>query len=349
MIRLSASVFLFLLAVTVLAGGGLGAGEFTDGRIRLILHEDTGRFSLYYQSDPSRESFDPFFTDEDPRTSFIGLIINDKSYRLGESLAFRFRPAEEGADPAFYFESAFLQVMEEFVFIKTAGSSQTNGIQITVTLENRGPQELNLGLRFLIDTSLGERIHGRPPFFTDQRPIESETLIGPKDDDQRWISGNDRYSLMGSIAGPEGQRPDLIHFANWKRLNEASWKIGYSPGRNFNYLPYSIGDSAVCYYFEPRPLARGETFHYIILLAAEDAEGFTVPAARGRSQPVRETVPLPAAAPSPADTKQADMALLREMNSRIARYIAGEINLTEEELADMEAAIARIKVRYNLP
>jgi hypothetical protein len=349
MIRLSASVFLFLLAVTVLTGGGLKAGEFTDGRIRLVLHEDTGRFSLYYQSDPSRESFDPLFTDEDPRTSFIGLIINDKSYRLGESLAFRFRPAEEGTEPAFFFESPLLQVTEEFAFIKTAGSSRVNGVQITVTLENRSPRELNLGLRFLIDTSLGERIHGRPPFFTDQRPIESETLIGPKDDDQRWISRNDKCSLMGSIGGPAGQRPDLVHFANWKRLNEAPWKIGYTAGRNFNYLPYSIGDSAVCYYFEPRPLARGEAFRYAILLAAEDAEGFTGPSARDRSRPVRETVSLPPAIPSPADTKQADMALLREMSSHIDRYIAGEISLTEEELADMEAAIARLKVRYNLP
>jgi hypothetical protein len=328
----------------------LGAAEFADGRIRLVLHEDTGRFSLYYMDDLSRGSFAPLFVDQDPRTSFFSLLLNDRSYRLGESSAFRFRRNEAGPAPSFIFESSFLRVIEDFSFIKTAGSSLVNGIQITVTLENLSPREAYLGLRFLVDTSLGEGKNTSPPFLTDKRTLDSETLITPKDDDLWWISRNDRLSLMGSISAGVEQGPDLVVFANWKRLNEVPWKISPVPGRNFNYLPYSIGDSAVCYYYEPRPLSRGDILSYTILLSVEDEKGFTSYATGSQddlSWFLRETVPLPEI---PAeDSKHADLLLLQDLISRIDRYVAGEISITEEELAAMETVMARLKARYGLP
>jgi hypothetical protein len=348
---------LFLPALLLLfmpGPAGPGAAEFTDGPVKLILHEDTGRFSLYHMNDMTTERFEPLFAAQDPRTSFVSVILNDKSYRLGESPAFRLRL--EGEGPSLVFQSSFLRVREEFSFIKTAGSSLTNGIRITITLENTGPREVNLGLRFLLDTSLGEGKGGAPPFLTDLRPLEAETLISAGDEDGRWITRNSALSLMGSIGAGVEQGPDLVHFANWKRLNEAPWKTGYSAGRNFNYLPYSIGDSAVCYYYEPRLLARGDTFARTILLAVEDPRGFTphdADSAGGPPLPPQETVPLPQAdsapAPAPADDRDADIALLRDLISRVDRFVAGEISITEEDLTVMEATITRLKARYGLP
>jgi hypothetical protein len=340
------------LPLLFLVPGGLEAADFTNGRIRLTLHDDTGRFSLYYMEDLSRETFAPLFVDQDPRTSFFSLILNDRSYRLGESSAFRFRRDEAGAVPSFIFESAFLRVVENFSFIKTAGSSLANGIQITVTLENLSPQEAYLGLRFLVDTSLGEGKHADPPFLTDKRPLDSETQITAKDDDLWWISRNDTLSLMGSIRSGVEEGPDQVIFANWKRLNEVPWKINAVPGRNFNYLPYSIGDSAVCYYYEPRPLSRGDTRSYTILLSVEDEKGFTAYTTGIEDDFsrwfLRETVPLSSETPA-QDSRQADLFLLRELINRIDRYLAGEITITEEDLAAMETVIARLKARYGLP
>jgi hypothetical protein len=351
---------------------GLEAAEFIDGPVKLILHEDTGRFSLYYMHDPVTEKFEPLFAAQDPRTSFAGVILNDKTYRLGESPSFRFRLENGGGNPAFVFQSSFLRAVEEFSFIKTDGSSLTNGIRIKITLENTGPREVSLGFRFLLDTSLGEG--AAPPFLTDRRAIESETLINAGDDDRWWITRRGPLSLMGSIAAGVDRGPDLVHFANWKRLNEVPWKTNYSAGRNFNYLPYSIGDAAVCYYYEPRFLPRGDVLTYTILLAAEAPQGFTVPAGEpSRSPP--ETVPLPEAAPppgtaaplpdpalspgtaaalpeaapSPGNARNADIALLRDLINRVDRFIAGEISITEEDLAVMEATIARLKARYGFP
>ncbi|MDR2257960.1 MAG: hypothetical protein LBE14_02295 [Treponema sp.] len=329
----------------------LGAADFSDGRIRLTLHEGSGRFTVSYMSDMSKETYEPFFVDQDPRTSFFSVMVNDKIYRMGESSAFRVRTEEASSGPCFVFESAFLMVREEFSFIKTAGSSLSNGIKVTVTLENRGPQQTDLGFRFLIDTNLGEGIHGEPPFLTDTRPIASETAVDGGDSDQWWISRNDRLALMGSISAGVEEKPDIVHFANWKRLNDVPWKTGYSPGRNFNYLPYSIGDSAVCYYYEPRPVSRGEIRMFTILLAAEDKNGFASYFAgfqNDLSRFLKETVPLDGEAPS-ADSRQSDLILLRDLINRIDSYAAGETAITEEELAAMELVISRIKARYGLP
>jgi hypothetical protein len=155
---------------------------------------------------------------------------------------------------------------------------------------------------------------------------------------------------MGSIGTGVERGPDLVVFSNLKRLNDVTWKISSVPGRNFNYLPYSIGDSAVCYYYEPRPLSRGDILSYTILLSAEDENGFTAYSAGAGddlSRFLRETVPLPEV--SSADSKQADLFLLRELINRIDRYVAGEISITEEDLAAMETVITRLKVRYGLP
>jgi hypothetical protein len=352
-------VFLSLLFVFRIP---LGAVDFTGGRVRLTLHEAAGRFSLSYMTDMTREAYEPFFVSQDPRTSFFSVMVNDKIYRLGETSAFRIRAEENAVNPALVFESSFLLVREEFAFIKTTGASLANGLKITITLENRSPQQVDAGLRFLVDTSLGEGIHGSPAFITDKRPIPSEIIIEKKDADQWWVSRNERLALMGSISAGVEQGPDLVHFANWKRLNDVPWKTTYSPGRNFNFLPYSIGDSAVCYYFDPRPLSRGETVSYTILLALEDKEGFAAYFAGGQDDMSRflsETVPLPSVFPpidppsldAPVDThnRESDLILLRDLIRRVDLYLAGEISITEEELAAMELVINRLKARYGLP
>jgi hypothetical protein len=334
-----------------------GAGDYTDGRIKLTLHEGQGRFSLYYLNDAPAPnvppSYEPFFADRDPRTSFLTVRVNDKTYKLGDTASFRTRIAGSPANPAFIFESPFLQVTESFSFIKTASSAQVNGIKITVTVQNRNDKQVDAGLRLLLDTNLGEG-PGREAFVTDTRSIHSETVSGSGE--RRWISENSRLSLMGSIEIEEGKNPDLVLFANWKRLNDVPWNISYVPERNFNYLPYSIGDSAVCYYFDPRPLPGDGEFSFSVCLAAADADGFTSSGTAYPKDYRKEITESPGAASSespvsPASSRssgEADFALLQELIDRIDAYLSGDIIITGEDLAGMEHTITRLKKRYGL-
>jgi hypothetical protein len=242
----------------------------------------------------------------------------------------------------------------------------TNGVQIIIRAVNLNSREALVGCRVLLDTSLGEGNAGTP-FITDRQSITSETAI-ERGTEKWWISGNDRLSFMGSISEGVEKTPDLVHFANWKRFNEAPWKIDYIPGRNFNYLPYSIGDSAVSYYFNPVLLSGGQSCSCSLLLAAEDGAGFTawrsgssapsglLSETADTDTPGRMTGETPPPS-SPAGTRtdvtanirEQDLALLRELVARIDACLAGTLSISDDELDAMETRITRIRARYNLP
>ncbi|MDR2184274.1 MAG: hypothetical protein LBO80_01200 [Treponema sp.] len=329
----------------------LGAAEYAEGRIKLVLHENTGRFSLYYMTDIVKEQYEPLFVDRDPRTSFITIMAGDRTYRLGEASVFKFRLGGSSSRPAFIFESPFLSVTQEFSFIRTVDSSLTNGVRMYLTVENKGEQQNMVGLRFLLDTSLGEGGHA-PHFMTNTRSFTSEAAIDGGSSDRWWITRNGKFGFMGNIFVGGITNPDLIHFANWKRLNDIPWKTPYVSGRNFNFLPYSINDSAVCYYFDPVPLGRGERRTLSLLLAAEDPNGFAQYNTGSGSELTRilrrsgETVPAgPASAMNPADYTREDLIILKDLTARIDEYLAAGA-VSDEELMTIELVLSRIKGRH---
>jgi hypothetical protein len=330
-LRLPAALLLFTLFLSA-----IGAAEFTDGPIKLVLWEENGRFSLYLKNSGAR--YDPVFTDQDPRTSFLAVIVNDHSYKLGDTASFKIRLGADSYKPSLIFESPFLLVTEEFSFLQTSGSTETDGISITITVENKVSQESMVGLRCLLDTSLGEYRPGAP-FSIDAKPINSETLIEKGASLGYWVSGNDTLSLTGSISG------DSIHFANWKRLNEVPWKAPYAPGRNFNSPPYSVGDSAVCYYFEPKALNQNETRVASFTLTAGKAGALPPPLPEIPAPAPEPVVPAPIL--SPEDQRDRDLALIRQLIGRIDGYmISGAA--TEEELSAMEYTLNQLMAKYGM-
>jgi hypothetical protein len=333
-------VCLFIL-LFAFGGSAASAVEFLNGRIKLVLHEDTGRFSLYYLIDMPQQrdihlwKYESFFVDSDPRTSFLTVMVDNRIYRLGESPAFKIRIRENAVNPAIIFESSFLWVTQEFTFIRTVDVPMANGVRMTIKVENRGTEEVSVGLRFLLDTNLGEG-NGGSPFIIGRQPVSAEFMIDSQKNEPYWISRTVRFGLMGSIVTEGGSRADMIHFANWKRLNEVSWKLGFIPGRNFNYLPYSINDSAVAYNFDPLPLSGGASREYVIFLGMVDENGFL------------RVENAPTESPLLDDTREKDLITLRDLIAQLDKYLAGSLALSDEELVEIEAAIADLKSRYRL-
>jgi hypothetical protein len=329
----------FLLVFFFLLTFPLTGAEYTEEGIKLVLHENTGRFTLYRMDESSR-TYIPLFEDQDPRTSFLAVMVNKQSYRMGESASFTTRLGGNASSPSFVFESSFLTVTEEFSFVRTASSSRINGVRITITAVNRGNRPVDAGIRLLIDTSVErEASH----FSTDQGQISAETQIKSSSGESYWISGGPS-SLMGSVSGENITRPDFIHFANWKRLNDTPWKFSFSPGRNFNLLPYSINDSAVCYYYEPLTIAGGDSRKVTLVLSSADTKGFAslsvpVPLSAGSQEP--ERVP-------PPDIR-ADIAALEDLRAKIDAHINSGLPVTEDELAAMGSLINRIKLKHGIP
>ncbi len=338
-------VLLLLLAILPSLPFAVGALEVKEGRVKLVLHESTGRFSLYYLTDMKKERYEALFVDQDPRTSFIALLVNDRSLRLGDTSAFRFRTEKTDTGARLLFESKDFAVTQNFTFIRTASAALADGVRMDIEVENRGERAAEVALRVLIDTKLGEK--DRAHFTTDRRELASETVLNPAaDGDRWWFSKNDAAGLMGSLAAPADALPNSVHFANWKRLNDASWKVTPSPGRNFNLLPYSIDDSAVCYYFDPLPLSRGASRRASVLLAAADDAGFSAaPTAvdEGLSRLLSASVQE---AESPELALRTDLVTVRDLLARIDAAVSAGGSVSDEELAALEAVMERLNERH---
>ncbi|MDR1147966.1 MAG: hypothetical protein LBK66_04980 [Spirochaetaceae bacterium] len=248
------------------------AAEYIDGRIKLVIDEKIGRFSLFYMTDVGSKVYEPLFWEKDKRTSFLSAYVNSKEYKMGSNSEFKMVIRGERNKPALVFESRFLSITESFSFIRTASSGVSNGVRIDITVESWALDATNVGVRLLIDTFLGEK--NKPPFRTDLRTISAETIIDKTSPEEYWVTRNDEYGLMGSIFVEGTPAPDFLQFANWRRMNAARYKVDYVSGRSFNYMPFSVKDPAVCYFLDVKPMERWEQRVMTVLLAAEDNYGF---------------------------------------------------------------------------
>jgi len=354
----------FLIVVFFIVSLGLSAAEIKDGFFRLILNERTGDFSLYFLFDPAASRYEPLFNASAPSASFLSVSVDGSVHRLGESRTFRTGYERVDGNPALVFESSTLKISEVFSPVKTANSPVVNGVKITITVENKGVQKSSVGIRLLIDTHLGEG-QGRVPFITNSQLITNEILIEGASGEKFWLSRGDRVALMGSILSPlnNSRPPDFVHIANWKRLNDVPWRLRYYEGRSFNSLPYSIGDSAVCYYYEPVDLESGRSFTYTIFLTTEDIAWYnsallpeTDPEAVLETQTeltrVTETSSINFTAMEEAAMTEAaryyddaDVLYLISLQTLLDQFLAGEISLNEQDLAEIERSINRLRNR----
>jgi hypothetical protein len=169
---------------------------------------------------------------------------------------------------------------------------------------------------------------------------------------------------MGSIFGAAetGEEADSLYFANWKRLNDVSWKIPYQQGRNFNMPPYSVGDSAVCYYYEPRPLNRGEICSFTILLAASVEGGFSaagrIAEKTGLGEDLAKILNESSIAAqifktddgntgSTAGSREKDLEMIRSLIEQIDGYIVSG-SATADEIMAIETVLEQVRERNNL-
>jgi len=346
-----------------------------DGYIRLVLNENKGCFSIFYLTDPKTMRYEPLLNPNNTSASFLSVLVDGNTYRLGCSAEFNTRIERIKGDTALIFESPFLKVTQLFTPVKTPNSQAVNGVMITITLQNTATQRSFVGLNMLLDTELGEGKKG-VPILTNKRIVSSELFIEGNSTEKFWISRGKKTSLMGSIVNPVksyGRPPDGVHIANWKRLNEAAWRLPYSKGRSFNNLPSSADDSAVCYYFGPEMLDLNRILTYTVYLTTEDAAWYNMYAPPFKmtasivpeENPPKSTAQIQENGPltreefivniadieaqTKAETAEtnnnADAVILLKLQEILNQFISGQISLSENDLLEIERTIEKYRIR----
>ncbi len=264
---------LSLLAVAALAVP-LSALETRDGKVRLNVDERTGRFSFQFLADADKGTWVPMFYAEETRTTYATISVDGKTSRLGDSSDYRVSVSRDGSSVTVEYRSSLLVVRQVFTPIVPPEAPLAEGLSVEWSIENVGARDTRVGLRFLLDTSLGERsgIHFELP---SAGAVPGETVLEGNFADTRLLSpGSTGSTLQVALSGANVDTPDRVVLANWKRLDDAAWMPETSAGRSFTMLPYSINDSAAALFWEPRALRRGETLRFRTALGAGAGRDF---------------------------------------------------------------------------
>jgi len=327
------------LAALVTCSMATAALEVSEGRMKVVLHESTGRFSLYYLADIAKSRYTALFLDQDPRTSVTSVLIDGKAFRLGDDPSFRVSAQRIDGGASFTFRSSQLAIVQSFLFSRSPGSAIVDGIKLSYSIENVSDRDLTVGLRVLIDTSLGESASSH--FSTDVRPaISSELGLSGSFADTYWISAQSETGLLAKIQGEGIRKPDSVVFANWKRLNDSSWSFDANTTRNFNLLPYSINDSAVLMLYSPAKLSRASSSVYAFYLAERSATRFGESSAK--IDPGAASAPIVSGAATQASV-QTDIVAVRDAIARINKLLKD--GATDAEISEIRKVIELLKAR----
>jgi hypothetical protein len=324
--------------------------ELSEGLVKLVLHENIGRFSLYYLKDFQNNTYLPLFFDQDPRTSVLTVVLDNRIYRLGETSTFDEVLEETNNGARFVWTSTTLIITQDFSFISSNNTSLADGIKIKISIKNITNRTVEAGLRFLIDTYLGEDI-SRHFVTNNSTNIKFENtylktnmcdyIISPESDE----TNSNGLQLITSGSG--ATVPDSVIIANWSRLNDSSWYYETSSTRNFNLMPYSINDSAVALYYDPVSISPSGTKEITILLGNANPEGFNALNETSTKEiadllnETRETNNIT----NVLLAAQADLITLENLITQIDNKLKSG-NITDSDLLIIEQIISELKKKY---
>ncbi len=347
------------LAAAVFLAAALPAPalDLSNGLMRVSLFEENGRFSVSAVKDQRAGTPVALLAARDPRTTALSLVVGSRIYRMGESAEFSKALQKTPQGARFVWTSPLVSVTEDFSFVAPSKGAPANGVRIDITLKNVSRQALSAGVRYLFDTYLGET--GPAHFITDrQQALSRETTLSGRDIPAWWLSpltaDPDNFGLQCMTSGAGVTPPDRIVFANWKRLSDASWSYETSSLRDFSLQPYSVNDSAVCQYYDPRSLAPGAQYVITIVLGVFNPAGIASVTPAGSSPAasaaafaasVQKSLDTAKAASSAGDSIRANLGTLDTILDRVDAGLATGGSASDDELAVMESALADLTAR----
>lgn len=330
--------------------------EVREGRIKLSLDESNGKFSAYYEQKPGSNDWIPLLFERDPRTTGFGFLVGNRIYSMGESSGFSQKAGKESGGAYFEWKSSSFLVKEQFSFIRSEGATLADGFVIKITITNTSSRDQTIGVHYLFDTYLGENdsLH----FTTDggvqlKNETEYEAIMP-----EYWISPSsqkDFKGLQGMVQGPGISVPDRLIFANWKRLQENTWNFTVQPSRNFNLLPYSVNDSAVCYYYLPKKVAPGEKREITFAFGAYNGGRYAATTKESSDAGIRElydkAVESSSANPDDLDTLiREDLIAVNDLIDKIDQYLQVPDTLSDDDidvLGQILSTLEQRKSRYD--
>jgi len=323
--------------------------EITRGKIKVVLDEAEGSFAVFDVSDRGRAI--SLLSDEDHSTTALYILVNDRIFHLGKNSSFR-QSVEEGDDHiSFIWTSSILKITQKFSFINSNNNATASGFKMEINIENLSETAANVGVRIMLDTYLSENSNAHFVLSSGDELTKERSYTSSFP--QYWVSGTpgEGTALQVMLNQRGSTEPSQVVFANWKRLDSANWAYN-SRTRNFNYLPYSVNDSAVSQWYETQSLASGDNRTISLLLGLYDSSGLSDQVATTTADIVSEAGPVSSGSPRTTEVNNViielrdDLAKVNFVLGEFDKVIMGDQDVSIEDIDSLESLVKELEERY---
>lgn len=344
------SKFVLFISLIIFPILSINSLDIIRGHLKLVLHEKSGKFSLYNSDEITNPVFYPLFVAEDPKTTTASIKWLNQTFQLGSSADFQLKTESTNTGARFIWTSRWLDIIQSFEFITSVNSTLVDGIRIHFDFLNKADRTVDgVGLRFILDTYLGEsRDHFR---LSTGEFITSEIRLSQVMPESVQSFNNQNKNSPGLLLMLSGQgvtTPGQVLFANWKRMEEADWIHSYRGGRDFNLMPYSFNDSAIAMYFENFSLLPGIPARVTLTMGNRSAITF-VGAITGTANVVGEVMDASKVQTLTFEQIQSqlkiDNQMIVQILEKINGHIQGSVPLENKELLELEATLLELESR----
>jgi hypothetical protein len=264
---------------------------------------EAGRFAVDTTGgDPSRSSDDDqvlIYGSREPWTSYATMLIDGEPHVFGgptERRAGVSAPPAPLAEPPRLAEGSLLcrarigdiEIVQELGLARSPTTRVRDAARITYRVTNRGDRPHVVGLRAMLDTMLGS--NDGAPLRAGDRAISAATQLVGDQIPEYWQAfdslAEPAVISQGTLRAPGLTPPDRLEMVDWGTLADAPWHYPFPEGADFTRSGEAEQDTAVALYWNPEPLAPGESRRYatlygvggVTLSPAQLSLGLTAPA-----------------------------------------------------------------------
>lgn len=265
--------------------------------------EEAGRFAVDTTGgDPSRASDDNqvlIYGSREPWTSYTTVMLDGRAFVFGGPTSRRAgrgapvgeivqAPKVEGEDIVCVVRIGDLEVTQSLSPARSPTTRVKDAARISYRITNRGGKPHAVGLRVMLDTMLGQ--NDGAPLRAGESAITSATRLTGDQIPDYWQAfdslSQPAVISQGTLRGKGLTSPDRVEMVDWGTLADSPWDFPFPAGADFTRRGEQEPDTAVALYWDPRPLAPGESRTYatlygvggVSLSAAQLSLGLTAPA-----------------------------------------------------------------------
>jgi hypothetical protein len=264
---------------------------------------EAGRFAVDTTGgDPSRTADDDkvlIYGSREPWTSYTTVVLDGTPYVFGgpsdrraghgaTMTGLTAPPKASGDRMQATARVADIEITQELTFARSPTTRVKDAALISYRIANRGSAPHTIGLRVVLDTMLGS--NDGAPLRAAGRAISTATQLAGADLPDYWQAfdslAQPAVISQGTIRAPGLTPPDRLEMVDWGTLADSPWEFTFPTGADFTRKGEDVQDTAVALYWNPAPLAPGQSRTYatmygvggVSLSPAQLALGLTAPA-----------------------------------------------------------------------